>query len=322
MLRLKKSELSKIGLGTAALGRRSYINIRSKNEPVFTDIDTFRKKGLDLLHYAWDIGLRHFDSSSGYGIAEKLLLIFLNELNERNISISTKWGYTYVANFKSNPKQHEVKEHSLKKLNEQWQKSKLFLPHLNLYQIHSVTPDSDVLENPEVLNRLYEIKNDHEIDIGITTSGEKQIEIVEKALGIKINNKNLFNSFQVTYNILDQGLIRIKDKLLDKKIIVKEALANGRILKNKNYPHYNNLYDQLDQLAKKYNVTTDAVALRFCIESFSNAMVLSGASTKEQLSQNVKAADFSISKSELEELQTFAIDTETYWNERKTLAWN
>ena len=137
-----------------------------------------------------------------------------------------------------------------------------------------------------------------------------------------INDEFLFNSFQVTYNILDQGLTRIKDKLRDKKIIIKEALANGRILRNKNYPHYDNLYEELDLLANKYNVTTDAIALRFCMESYNNSIVLSGASTKEQLSQNVKAADFKFSETEFEKLKTFAIDSSAYWDERKTLAWN
>ena len=161
---MTKSELERIGFGTAAIGRRSYINIKA-DDSVFTNLTDFNNKGIELLNFAADSGITHFDTSSGYGIAEDMLLNFLKDNKRENISVSTKWGYTYAANFESNPEKHEIKEHSLNKLNEQWEKSKLLLPYLSAYQIHSVTPDSGVLENHEVLNRLFEIKKEHNIEI-------------------------------------------------------------------------------------------------------------------------------------------------------------
>ncbi len=50
-------------------------------------------------------------------------------------------GYTYIANFDFNATIHEDKNHSLEKLNQQWEKSKQLLPNLKLYQIHSVTQE-------------------------------------------------------------------------------------------------------------------------------------------------------------------------------------
>ena len=64
-----------------------------------------------------------------------------------SIEIATKWGYTYTANFDANATVHEVKEHSLSKLNEQWNFSKQLLPYLKVYQIHSATLETGVLEN-------------------------------------------------------------------------------------------------------------------------------------------------------------------------------
>lgn len=41
------------------------------------------------------------------------------------------------------------------------------------------------------------------LNIGITTSGSNQLDVLKKALDITANETPLFNAFQVTYNILD-----------------------------------------------------------------------------------------------------------------------
>jgi hypothetical protein len=41
------------------------------------------------------------------------------------------------------------------------------------------------------------------LQIGITTSGSHQSKIIEAALKVKIENEDLFDSYQVTYNILN-----------------------------------------------------------------------------------------------------------------------
>ena len=67
---------------------------------------------------------------------------------------------------------------------------------------------------------------------------------------------------------------------------------------------------------------TDAVALRFCLDTLKSSMVLSGAGTGEQLLQNLKAADIELTKGEIEKLKSFASGIDDYWNERKLLKWN
>jgi hypothetical protein len=41
---------------------------------------------------------------------------------------------------------------------------------------------------------------------------------------------------------------------LGKTVIIKEALANGRIFKNEKFSHYQKLYQIVDAMAKKYQV--------------------------------------------------------------------
>jgi len=118
----------KLGLGTAALGRPQYINIRQENVNN-SDLKNFRKQSFAVLEAAYNSGIRFFDTAPGYGLAEKLVLDWLQTKNDSTIEVASKWGYTYTANFDANATVHEIKEHSLPKLNEQWNFSKQLLPY-------------------------------------------------------------------------------------------------------------------------------------------------------------------------------------------------
>jgi len=312
-----------LGLGTAALGRPQYINVR-QNEVDNSDLENFRKQSFSVLEDAYKNGIGYFDTAPGYGLAEELVFNWLKTKNDKSIEIATKWGYTYTANFNPNAKTHEVKEHSLAKLNEQWEFSKQLLPYLKVYQIHSATLETGVLENQEVLNQLAFLKKEYNLQIGLTTSGTNQVEVIQKGLNVLVDGKQLFDVFQVTYNFLEQSLLQIVDELLkqNKKIIIKEALANGRVFRNENYPDYQEMYTALENLSKKYNVGIDAIALKYCEQTISKSTVLSGASNKNQLKENLKLNDFSLTFDDIHLLNSFKTDAEHYWSERKNLEWN
>ena len=312
-----------IGLGTATIGRPHYINIKTNVSDEPFNKQNFILKGKSILTEAYSQGIRHFDTAPGYGIAESILLEWISEFQPKDITISTKWGYTYVANFNRNANVHEIKEHSLDKLNEQWEVSKHLLPYLKIYQIHSATLDSGVLENREVLKRLSQLKQEYNLKIGLSTSGKNQNEIIEKALSVKVDNNTLFDSFQVTFNVFDQSLLKITPLLKqeNKTIIVKEALANGRVFPNADYNHYKHTYELLEFLSNKYNTSIDAVALRFCLDIINPLMVLSGASEKNHLASNMMANNFKLNTEEINQIKKLAINPEYYWKERKQLPW-
>lgn len=313
----------KIGLGTAALGRPQYINVRQETCEN-SNLETFRKESFQVLEDAYNSGVCYFDTAPGYGLAEELVLEWLQTKNDNSIEIATKWGYTYTANFDANATIHEVKEHSLSKLNEQWNFSKQLLPYLKVYQIHSATLETGVLENKEVLHQLAVLKKEYNLKIGITTTGTNQVEVIKKAINILVDDKPLFDIFQVTYNFLEQSLLDIIDELtLQKKsIVIKEALANGRVFKNENYSHYNKMYAILENLAKKHKVGVDAVALKYCEQTIPKSTVLSGASNTNQLNENLKVNSFSLSDDDIKILKSFKTTPDFYWTERKQLQWN
>lgn len=312
-----------IGLGTAAIGRPQYINLRQ--EPASDlDIASFKQKGLNVLNEAYNQGIRYFDTAPGYGLAEQLIIDWVQQHNINEVELASKWGYTYTANFDARAKIHEVKEHSLSKLQEQWKVTKQLLPLLTTYQVHSATLDSGILDNTEVLDFLSQLKETHNIRIGITTSGANQESIIKKAMKVLRNQHVLFDVYQVTYNIFDQNLYSIIQELQKQniRVVVKEALANGRIFPNDNFPHYKAIYQALQELARKYHVGIDAIALRFCLDSIGPFKVLSGASQIKHLNENLETTLIELDKSELERLQAFAVEPKFYWNERKKLTWN
>ena len=312
-----------IGFGTAAIGRPQYINIRTKETQPFNKAQ-FKQQGIDILEAAYSKGIRYFDTAPGYGMAEQILIDWLKTKDDNSIEIATKWGYSYVANFDPNATVHEIKDHRLSQLLIQFEKSKELLPFLTTYQIHSATLDTGVLDNLGVLSKLSELRDEFGLKIGITTTGNNQIDVLKKALDVEVDDRQLFDVFQVTYNILDQSLNEISNELTSqgKRIVVKEALANGRLFRNLNYLNYRPLYDALESMANKHGVGVDAIALAFCKDTLKPFKVLSGASEKVQLAENLKSVNISLEEEEIEILKSFKVNPFEYWCERKQLGWN
>ncbi len=315
---------TKIGLGLAALGRPEYINIRTDNS-IDKSEEAFKNNTFSVLDEAYELGVRYFDTAPSYGKGETFLQEWNDVNNHPDVILGTKWGYTYVANWELGYSgKHEVKEHSVEKLREQWKVSKAMLPKLKYYQVHSATFESGILENRQVLNQLYAIKKETGLHIGLTTSGANQSEVIAAALDVKVDEDPLFDCFQVTYNVFEQSTFSILQEVLkqEKTVIIKEALANGRVFKNEKFPEYKQSYGILDEMAKKYKVGIDAIALRFVIDSIQPTFVLSGASNMLQLTQNLRAMDFELSATDIDLLKSLGTISGLYWGERALLNWN
>ena len=153
------------------------------------------------------------------------------------------------------------------------------------------TFETGVLENEGILHRLASLKKEHGLLVGLTASGANQVEVIKRSLDVEVNRELLFDVFQVTYNIFDQSIATLSRQFesYGRRLVIKEAMANGRVFPNDKYPHYQNAYGLLLELAEKYKVGIDAIALRYCIESIPSYKVLSGAAIKEHLIDNLKA---------------------------------
>jgi aryl-alcohol dehydrogenase-like predicted oxidoreductase len=117
-------------------------------------------------------------------------------------------GYTYTADWKILAQSHEIKSHTLSTLQKQWRESVSWLDgHVDLYQIHSVTMESGVLDDRNVLDELARLKSKG-AHIGLSLSGPDQTATLRKGLALNLDGLRLFETVQATWNLLEPSVDR------------------------------------------------------------------------------------------------------------------
>jgi len=105
---------------------------------------------------------------------------------------------------------HEVKTHTLAQLRRQLAETVALLPSIRLYQIHSATLTSGVLDNAEVLDALAALRDGTlvpglpRVVPGLSVS-HPQPPAIEAATNLSRGGAPLFGEVQATFNLLDQS---------------------------------------------------------------------------------------------------------------------
>jgi aryl-alcohol dehydrogenase-like predicted oxidoreductase len=307
--------VTRLGLGLAALGRPGYINLGHGDDlGAQKDVGTLEREAHAVLDAAYDGGIRYFDAARSYGRAEEFLASWLQRrgLAPGAVTVGSKWGYMYTADWRVDAEVHEVKDLSLATLRRQLAESRALLgQHLGLYQIHSATLESGVLDDRALLEELARLRKTG-LAIGLTVTGPHQRETIERALDVGI-----FDTVQATWNLLERSassaLAAAHEGGLG--VIVKEALANGRLTARGDVA-------PLRELAERSGATPDALALAVVLAQPWVDVVLSGAATVETLRSNLAALELELDAELPPELAELAEDPASYWKERSALPWN
>jgi aryl-alcohol dehydrogenase-like predicted oxidoreductase len=307
--------VSRLGLGLAALGRPGYINLGHDDDLAGRlDVPEMERHAHSVLEAAYDAGIRYLDAARSYGRAEAFLAAWLERrrLAPGTVTVGSKWGYTYTAGWRVDADQHEVKDLSLSTLRRQLAESRALLgPHLRLYQIHSATLESGVLDDRAVLDELARLRETG-LAIGLTVTGPSQRRTLEHALEL-----GRFDAVQATWNLLERSaapaLAAAHSAGLG--VIVKEALANGRLTERGDV-------SPLRQTAERRRVTPDALALAAAMAQPWADVVLSGAATVEMLRSNLAAVGLEIDERLDAELAALVEAPDEYWERRAALPWN
>jgi aryl-alcohol dehydrogenase-like predicted oxidoreductase len=316
-----------IGLGLAALGRPGYINLGHADDLQSDyDIAAMQAHAHRVLDSAYDAGVRYFDAARSYGRAEQFLGTWLEarQLSPASIAVGSKWGYTYTAAWQVDADVHEVKEHSLSVLRRQWVESQSHLgEHLNLYQVHSATLESGILENRKVHTELARLKESG-ILIGLSISGPRQAEVLKHALDVNVSGVHLFDCVQATWNLLERsaGPALTSAWQAGMGVIVKEALANGRLTERNTEPAFTGKLALLEGEAQRLGTTVDGLALAGVLAQPWVDVVLSGAARVDHLLSNLKALEVSLDAEAASHLQALVEPAEEYWTTRSDLEWN
>lgn len=308
-----------IGFGLAAVGRPGYINLgREADLPADRTVEALRERSHELLDAAYAQGVRYFDAARSYGRAEDFLADWLQARPDvRDAVIGSKWGYTYTADWQADAEVHEVKDHGADVFERQLGETrKLLGERLDLYQIHSLTPDSPALTDHALHDRLRRLVDDG-ITVGFSTSGPDQAAAIRSALNITANGGTLFRTVQATYNLLEpsagEALAEAHEAGLT--VIVKEGLANGR-LAGAAAPRV------IKEIAEETGGTSDAIALAAVLARPWAGVALSGAATAAQLHDNLSAAAVDLVALDYERLADVAESPGEYWQRRSELPWH
>jgi aryl-alcohol dehydrogenase-like predicted oxidoreductase len=312
-----------IGLGLAALGRPGYIDL-GRDEDLGRDrsVEAMERRAHRVLDAAFEAGIRYLDAARSYGRAERFLASWLEVrgLGRDDVTVGSKWGYVYTADWRVDAEAHEVKDHSLATLRRQVGESRGLLgDRLGLYQIHSATLDSGVLEDRGVLRELARLRSDG-LAIGLTASGPRQAQVIRRALEIEVDGVNPFGAVQATWNVLEtsSGPALADAHAAGWGVLVKESMANGLLGPRGDGAHR----AVVDAIADRHGVGPDAVAIAAALAQPWADVVLSGAVTQEQLRSNVAAADVPLDQADLDALGALAEAPAAYWDRRAALPWS
>src|SRR5919107_1526641 len=243
-----------IGLGLAALGRPGYLNL-GHGDDLGRDrsVDALEERTHEVLDAAHALGIRYFDAARSYGMAEQFLGSWLTErdVEPGTVAIGSKWGYTYTADWKVDADPPEVKDLSIENFRRQVKQTlDLLGEHLTLYQIHSATIESGVLDDEELLEEMSDLREEG-IAVGLTVTGPDQAATIDRAIATR-----QFDSVQATWNLVERSATEALERAAaaGMRVIVKEVLANGRLAGREALP-------PLELAARSLGTTPDAVAI-------------------------------------------------------------
>jgi aryl-alcohol dehydrogenase-like predicted oxidoreductase len=313
-----------VGLGLAAVGRPAYITPGREHDLGATrSVEELGADAHVLLDAAYAAGVRHVDAARSYGLAERFLGEWLRARPEvDDVTIASKWGYTYVGGWRTDAEVHEVKDHGLAAFERQLAETRGELgERLDVYQVHSLTPDSPALRDHALHEALATLR-DAGVVVGFSTSGARQGDVVREALALEVGGAPLFGVVQSTWNLLEPsaGPALAEAAAAGLRVVVKEAVANGRLTGAEQ--DHALAARGAGRLAAELGIGLDQVAVAAALAQPWASVVLSGAVTTEQLRSNVDAAEVDLPPEAVDALLAAPEQPEAYWRTRSARAWS
>jgi aryl-alcohol dehydrogenase-like predicted oxidoreductase len=310
------SAIARLGLGLAALGRPAYINLgRTGTLPAERTVAAMREASRTVLDAAYAAGIRWVDTARSYGRAEEFLAGWLADRGHDDVTVSSKWGYAYVGDWRVDADVHEAKAHTLGRFTTQLGESRDLLGgRLALYQVHSLTADSPLFSDSGLLRALAETAAGG-LRLGFSTTGPHQADTIRRGLDLEVDGRRLFTAVQSTWNVLEPsaGAALRAAHEAGAHVLIKEALANGRLAVDPP--------EAVAAVAARHGVGPDAVALAAALHRPWADTVLVGPADAAQLRSNLAAAALSLEPGELDRLAEPATPAADYWAARAALPW-
>ena len=307
---LKNSDLkvSRICMGGCPMGGYGWGNVQ-ENELV------------DAVHAALDRGITFFDTADTYGLGQsEITLGKALGIHRKNVVVASKFGVR-VGNGKT------VYDNSPEWIREALHGSleRLGTDYIDLYQIHyrdDHTPISAVVETLEDLQKQGYIRY-----FGLSNIHQKDLRELQPYVG-------KFVSFQDEYSLAcrknESDMLMLADQLQLTPLTwgsLGQGILTGKYDKNTVFDSndrrskdiYVNFHGQkllknleivevLNKIAERNEKSVGSVAIRFILDYLPDSVVLCGAKRPSQIIGNAEAADWSLSRDEIEMLEKISAE--------------
>ncbi|TXE19096.1 aldo/keto reductase [Psychroserpens burtonensis] len=290
--------VNKLILGTVQLGLDYGINNQFGKPSL--------EKAFDILHTAYDNGIRILDTAEAYGNSTEVIGQFQKQHPNKKFNIINKLAVN--ADLSTKDFFNHVKE-GCKVLNTE---------QLYGYMFHNY---SSLKQNINFYDELLNLKSKGlTLHIGISLyTNEEIIDIAE--------NFSDFDFIQIPFNLLDNDLKRkasvLKAKERNIAIHTRSTFLQGLFFMNPNIlidsllPLKPYLQD-IEEIKSDYNLTTESLALQYVIQKEYIDHVLVGVETSQQLIDNINlcGAEVTIPHSIIDKLNVLESDllNPSNWN--------
>lgn len=299
-------QVSKIGLGTWAIG----------GGPAW-DGDLETQTCIDTIKTAVEVGINLVDTAPGYNFGNSEVMVgkALAELNRDDVVVETKFGIVWDrkgALFNKVGDRQLYKNLSSESIREEIEKSleRLGTDHVDIYMSHwqavepYYTPISETMEVLADLKKQGKIRAIGAANVSVDQVKEYlacgQLDIVQGKYSlldrtveeelVPLCKEN--NIVLQAYSPLEQGLLT---GTIEKGYVPTGARANKVWWQPGNLERVVDMLDRFKPLCEKYDCTIPALALAWVLAQGDFITILSGATSADQVRENIKAAEIELS---------------------------
>lgn len=318
-MKLGKTEidLSKMGLGTWAIG----------GGPAWEgDLDI--QECVDTICQAVECGMNVIDTAPGYnfGNSERIVGQALKQLRREDVRLITKCGIVWKRTgslFNKVGDTQLYKNLTPESIREELTESmeRLGTDYFDVYMTHWQSVEPCFTPISETMAVLNEFKAQGKIRaIGAANITPDQIreyvkygdlDIVQAKYSILDRAVEeelipLCKEYGITlqaYSPLEQGLL---SGAIARDYVPQGARANKKWFQPENLPRVIDMLDKWNPLCEKYHCTIPNLALAWVMEQADFVTLLSGATSVEQVKENVKACEIGLTKADLEIMRGWA----------------
>ncbi len=272
----------------------------------------------EVLDAAYEGGVRYFDAARSYGRGEAFLASWLQRrgLSRDDVTVGSKWGYTYTADWRVDADEHEVKDLVRRDAAPPARPRRARCSASTWRFIRSTRPRSraacSTTRRCATSSRACATAG---VRIGLTVTGAAPGRHDRARAGGRGLRRGAGDVEPARALGRPPRWPRAHDAGLG--VLVKEALANGRLTARGDAEA-----SSLAAAARERGTTPDALALAAVLAQPWVDVVLSGAATVDTLRSNLAALDVAWDAELDGRLADLAEPAEAYWERRAELAWN